>query len=119
MKFYLDLDVRIFFQLFKKIFFRSKFFGPIFFWIEHFLEPKKNRSKKIEKKISPTKIDPKKIRFQKFWIQLFFSQSIYFFGKVVEKKSDHQVRSKISLRIDWEHSQPMKTTLERVIPKYS
>ena len=44
--------------------------------------------------------------FRLFWLieKIFFEE--------VEKKSGHQYRSKISLRIEWEHSQRLKTTLK-------
>ena len=45
-------------------------------------------------------------------LKYFFAQ--FFFGKV-EKKIEHQGR-KISLRIEWDHSQPLRTTLNGVIP---
>ena len=38
-----------------------------------------------------------------------------FFGKV-GNFFEHQERSRISLRIEWEHSQPLKTTLKHNYP---
>ena len=54
-----------------------------------------------------------------------FSEKKYFFPKTIFEKIffgkvdfffEHQGRSKISLRIEWDHSQPLRTTLNGVIP---
>ena len=50
--------------------------------------------------------------FSDFFQLFFFDRSKKYFFEEVEKKSGHQYRSKISLRIEWEHSQPLKTTLK-------
>ena len=43
----------------------------------------------------------------------FFSdRSKKYFLKKLRKKSEHQYRIKISLRIEWEHSQPPENTLK-------
>ena len=42
-----------------------------------------------------------KVKFEKSIKNFFF-----------EKKSGHQYRFKISLRIEWDHSQPLKITLK-------
>ena len=58
-----------------------------------------------------------KIFFEKFQLfSYFFGRSQIFFWRSWEKKSEYQYRSKMSLRIEWEHSQPLKITLE--IRKY-
>ena len=98
-KFCFDLDVRNFFQLYQKYFFFPEFlleFFQISIFIFHF------------------QIEEKNLKFlQKIWKFPKFSEKIsikIFFGKV-GKFFGYQGRSKISLRIEWKHSQPLKTTL--------
>ena len=54
--------------------------------------------------------NPMTIWSQKYFLKKNKLKKIgnYFF----EKKSGHQYRFKISLRIEWEHSQPLKITLK-------
>ena len=53
------------------------------------------------------------LRFRrKYKVPIFASTEKIFFGKV-GKKSEHQGRSKICLRIEWKHSQPLKSSLGR------
>ena len=100
MKFYFDIDVRIFFNFFKKIFFSID-------------QKKIGKSWKFSKKSKIFK--EKKSRFSTFWkFENFWLFSTFFWS--IEKiffwrswkKSGHQYRSKISLRIEWEYSQPLK-----------
>ena len=77
------------------------------------------KSEKIwSKKMNRKKMDRKKciskIYFFRFFFEYFFffsDRRKIFLGKV-EKKSEHQYRNKISLRIECEHSQPLQTTLK-------
>ena len=60
------------------------------FWLKKIVDENfQNVEKSIQKILIQKNVDPKI-----FWIVFFLS--IYFFGKVVEKKSGHQDRSKIS-----------------------
>ena len=43
---------------------------------------------------------------------MFFNRPKNFFFERVGKFFEHQDRSKISVRIEWEHSQPLKSTLK-------
>ena len=127
-KFYFDIDVQIFFQLLQKIFFRSiqkkkfeNFRKKWKFSIFRFFPRDFQKKSKFSKKIATFFLWRFSI-FWKFWkFSLFRKFSIFFcwsIGKNIFwkswKKSGHQYRSKISLRIEWEHSQRLKTT-----PKYS
>ena len=47
-----------------------------------------------------------------FFSKQFFDRSKNIFLKKVEKNPKYQYRSKFSLRIEWEHSQPLRTTLK-------
>ena len=94
--FYFDIDVRIFFSTSSKNIFRSikkKF--------ENF-----RKSWKFSKSLKFSKSRD----FHLF--STFFCRSKKYFLKKLRKKSGHQYWSKISLRIEWEHSQRLKTTLE-------
>ena len=100
-KFYFDIDVRIFFQ--------------DFFLIENF-----------QRKNSVDFWDFEKFRFCQIFFnfcrelsifqKLFCSFEKKYFLEKVGKKSGHQYGSKISMRIEWEHSQLLKTALKHGIP---
>ena len=129
-KFCFDLDGRNFFQLLFCFFFRSiKIFPTKFFEVE------KKESKKIlvsknprfflrkcnenfpnqnfEKIIFGKKIFFfKKSCFRSKISQKFFDRPKKYFLKKLRNFFEHQYRFKISLRIEWEHSQPLKITLK-------
>jgi len=114
-KFYFDIDVRIFFPfVFKKIFSIDK----------------KNHRKKMNIFKFTRFWNFRFLRFWNFDFSDFFNfcrelsifqkivcsfEKKYFLEKV-GKKSGHQYRSKISMRIEWEHSQLLKTALKHGIP---
>ena len=98
------------------------------YWCPDFFSTSSTTKKSINQKKSSKKIkffkfsknqkfSKKKLRFWIFRFLRFFDFSICsnFFWSIekiffeeVEKKSEHQYRSKISLRIEWEHSQPLE-----------
>ena len=99
-----------FFNFSKKYFFDRS----IFFWKKFgrkkIDEQFQNFEKPIQKMFDPKKFRYRKILIRKFLIQKsFFSDDRLFFWKSCKKKTGHQDRSKISPRIDWEHSQPRKS----------
>ena len=70
---------------------------------------------KAEKKTKTSKI----FDFSDFFQKKLIDRKKYFLKKL--EKSGHQYRSKISLRIEWEHSQPLGrpgNTISRVLQKY-
>ena len=130
-KFCFDLDGRNFFQLLFWIFFRSiKKFSTKFFEIQKKIEVNFG-FRKIQDFFfeNVMKIFNTKIMKNIFLAKKCFLQKIMFSIKNFQKKSDrpkkyflkklrfffeHQYRFKNSLRIEWEHSQPLKFT-----PKHS
>ena len=111
-QFYFDIDVRILFQLFQQ---QKKLKNKI--WkIENFQNLKNRKIENLEhfqhqdfRFFDFSIFEILKIfRFSDFFSTFFLIDRKIFFWESWEKKSGHQCRSKISLRIEWEHSQPLK-----------
>ena len=69
-------------------------------------------------KISGKNRKNRKFSFSKIFELFFWIDRKKYFLKKLKKKSGHQYRSKISLRIEWEHSQPLKTTLKHSLRRF-
>ena len=119
LRFCFDIYVRFFSQL---------FFKNIFWSIEKNNFWKKRKLIWSEKKSAEKNVRPKNIFWSNFFLAWIYSCEIfgffsfhfskffifwkYYFPEKINKKSESQGRSKISLRIEWEHSQPLKATLK-------
>ena len=114
MNFYFDLDVRKNSQLIQKTFFRTIFYPKHIFggFFGNFGNPYQNYKGNytipfiIWVRISGISEKSSK---NMFWIKKSIEK--IFFGKV-GNFFEHQDRSKNSLRIEWKHSQPLRTTLK-------
>ena len=112
-----DLDVQKIIQLFQKIFFSidPKIFDFFWFFSRFFFKFwEKKLFEHLEDFFSKFCFFSK---FRKKWknpqkFQKILDRSKKIFLKELRKNFEHQYRSKISLRIEWEHSQPLKITLK-------